>query len=305
MISVIVCSIDPAKAAKLRENIAQTIGVPFEFRVFDNREARKGICAVYNACVREARYEQLCFVHEDVRFRTIDWGDIVLQRLTQPRCGVVGFAGGTMKLRSITGWCLDERDARTAYTQPDAAGRMIRHDDNPAGEDFSRVVCLDGFCLFTSRKVWESVYFDETLLSGFHGYDLDFTLATSCKHENWVCHTLQVEHLSAGAYSHAWRRALEVCHAKWHDRLPIFAGPAPSKKVIEALEYRAKMLWWSKLLRLGLCTQQEGRRAVRELIRQHPFAREGWILAFKMARYGLKNAKIKNKSTENQDKSTE
>lgn len=306
MISVIVCSIDPAKAATLHENIVQTIGAPFEFRVFDNREARKGICAVYNACAREARYDLLCFVHEDVRFLTEGWGAIIAERLMQPRCGVVGFAGGTMKLRGITGWCLDERDARTAYAQPDAAGRMIRHEDNPAGENFSRVVCLDGFCLFVRREVWESVLFDETHMKGFHGYDLDFSFATSCKYVNWVCHIVQVEHLSAGAYSLAWREALEVFHAKWRDRLPSFAaGPVPAEKAIEALEYKANALWWRKLIRLGLCTPEEARRAVAGLLRQRPFAREGWKTAFKWARFGIKTIEFGNKTPEIENKNTD
>lgn len=285
MFSVIVCSVDSAKAAELRENIAQTIGVPFEVRVFDNREARQGICAVYNACAREARYELLCFVHEDVRFRTAGWGALLAERLRAPRCGVVGFAGGTMKLRSITGWCLDRRDARTHYDQPDASGRWVRHRDNPAAERFSRVVCLDGFCLMTRREVWRQAPFDETTLPGFHGYDLDFTLAAARRYENQVCHTVDVQHFSAGKYTSAWRAGLEAFHAKWCDRLPVFAGAEVGSRALAALECRAEALWWRKLLRQRLCSRCESVRAVSGFVRRHPFSIDAWVLVYKWLRY--------------------
>ena len=44
MFTIIVCSIHPADAERLRANIEKTIGVPFEFLVYDNRETGKGIC---------------------------------------------------------------------------------------------------------------------------------------------------------------------------------------------------------------------------------------------------------------------
>ena len=51
MISIIVCSINPDAAEKLKQNIAATIGrVEYEVIVFDNRTSGYGICKVYNSC---------------------------------------------------------------------------------------------------------------------------------------------------------------------------------------------------------------------------------------------------------------
>lgn len=287
MFSVIVCSVDPAKAEALRENVAQTIGVPFEWLACDNRRSPRGICAVYNSLARQARYDCLCFVHEDVRFRTEGWGRLLAAELAQPRCGVIGFAGGVLKTRATTGWCLDARDARTSYVQPDASGRMRAHRDNPGGQAFSRVVCLDGCCLVTRRAVWEAAPFDEALLGGFHGYDLDFTLAAAVRFENRVCHTAEIDHLSAGCYSPAWREALEAVHAKWRDRLPLFAGPEPPQRIVAACERRAEALWWRKLMRLGLCGRRESLRAIAGLLGRNPFGTEAWMALYKWIRYNL------------------
>ncbi len=287
MFSVIVCSVDPAKAAALRENVAQTIGTAFEWLVCDNRLSPRGICAVYNDLARRARYDRLCFVHEDVRFRTEGWGRRLADELDRPRCGVIGFAGGVMKLRQVTGWCLDGRDARTSYVQPDARGAMRSHRDNPADEAFSRVVCLDGCCLVVGRAVWEAAPFDERLLGGFHGYDLDFTLAAAQRFENRVCHTVEIDHLSAGCYSPAWREALEAVHAKWCDRLPCFAGPRPPARVVAALERRAEALWWRKLMRQRLCGRGESLRAAAGMLVRHPLRIEAWLLLYKWMRYNI------------------
>ncbi len=291
MFSVIVCSVDPAAAEALRENVAQTIGVPFEWLACDNRRAPRGICAVYNALARQARYDCLCFVHEDVRFRTEEWGRLLAAELAQPRCGVIGFAGGVVKTRGITGWCLDGDDARTHYAQPDAGDRMRRYDRNPAGEAFSRVVCLDGFCLAAPRAVWAAAPFDEALLGGFHGYDLDFTLAAARRFDNRVCHTVEVEHRSAGCYTRAWREALEAVHAKWRDELPRFVGPALSQRTVRACERRAEALWWRKLMRLGLCGRRESLDAALRFVVRHPLRAEAWTLLYKWVRYRIVRTK--------------
>jgi len=286
--SIIVCSIDPLKAAALRENVAQTIGTPFEWLAVDNRASGRGICAVYNDCARRARYDLLCFVHEDVRFLTPQWGRILAEELVRDRCGVVGFAGGTLKTQNVTGWCLDERHARTHYDRPAAGGRTIRCRNNPLHESFSRVVCLDGFCLLTRRDVWAAAPFDERRFTGFHAYDLDFTLAVARHHENRVCHTVDIEHASSGAYSPAWRHALETCHAKWREHLPLFAGPAPDAGRIAAFERRAEALWWRKLMRLHLCTRREAKRHVLRFFVRNPLRIDAWILGYKWIKYHFK-----------------
>ena len=76
MLSIIVCSVNPEAAERLQKNIAATVGtVPYEIITFDNRTVGYGICKVYNLCTEKSRYDNLCFVHEDVQFDTIGWGE--------------------------------------------------------------------------------------------------------------------------------------------------------------------------------------------------------------------------------------
>ena len=104
-LSIIICSINPERAAKALLDISKTIGIEYETIVFDNREHKWGICKVYNYCAEKAQSSYLCFMHEDVAIETRDWGKIIcgfLEKTTD--CGVIGFAGGLSACRNCTSW---------------------------------------------------------------------------------------------------------------------------------------------------------------------------------------------------------
>ena len=73
------------------------------------------------------------------------------------------------------------------------------------GEWFAEVVAVDGFGMFVRKEVWKAYPFDEKMLTGFHCYDVDFSLqiAVSKRYRNYVCCSpeVQVEHLSEGNYN--------------------------------------------------------------------------------------------------------
>ena len=57
---------------------------------------------------------------------------------------------------------------------------------NPFKEKRSSVATLDGVFLATRKEVWKEIQFDEKLIKGFHGYDLDFTLRAAQRFHNYV-----------------------------------------------------------------------------------------------------------------------
>lgn len=271
MFSFVVCSIHPQRAEALRRNIESTVGVPFELIVKDNRDTGKGICRVYNEAAAEARFDLLCFLHEDVAFRTPNWGSAIAEQLRKPDCGVIGFAGSAVKSRALSGWSVDP-GIRENYTQPDpkrGPEAVRRFRTNPDGADYAPAVCLDGLCLFTRREVWAEIRFDEEHFRGFHAYDLDFTTAVSRRYRNRVCMTVEIEHFSAGAYDRSWVREMLNYHEKWHDILPLFAGePLPARER-ERMERRTEGRTLRFLLRHALLTREEARRYVRPYLRRY------------------------------------
>lgn len=271
MFSFVVCSIDPQRAEALRRNLESTVGAPFELIVKDNRGTGKGICRVFNEAAAEARFDLLCFLHEDVAFRTPNWGAVIAGQLRRPDCGVIGFAGSTVKSRTFSGWAVAP-GIRENYAQPDrkrGAGAVRRFLTNPEGADFAPVVCLDGLCLFVRREVWAEIRFDEQTFHGFHAYDLDFSTAVARRYRNYVCMTVGIEHFSAGIYSRKWVREMMTYHEKWRDELPLFAEKPFSARETERMERRTEGHTLRFLLRHALLTREEARRYVRPYLRRH------------------------------------
>lgn len=282
MFSIICCSIDKEAANRLKENIADTISAPFEFVAFDNREHGWGLCKVYNYCAERAKYDFLCFVHEDVLFLTHNWGEIIAAQLSKPDCGVIGFAGSILKLRQLSGWLNGGGDLRANYVQ------YMRNGDhltiaNPNKQLFSPVVSLDGMTLFVNRKVWKENRFDEQLLTGFHGYDLDFSLSVAQHYKNWVCNTVLIEHFSTGSFSEEWISTIKLLHKKWDSVLPMYAEPLTEQQI------RHYKIWgegqfirfmWQK----GCFYEKSFIDGCRFFVK-HPFHRAAWILLPKYISY--------------------
>jgi hypothetical protein len=284
MYSIIVCSIRPEEAEALRENIARTIGdgVPFEFIAYDNRGTGKGICQVYNECAERAKYSNLCFVHEDVEFLTQGWGRILVEKLSEPDCGIIGFAGSTMKSKTITGW-----GATTYYgSRQHFVQRRKKKDlfivDNPAGEAYSQVVTIDGMCMFVRKDVWANLRFDDKMLTGFHCYDLDFSIACHMAgYRNWVAQEVLIKHMSVGNYTMGWYNSSVDLHEKWGAVLPIYIEQL-SDEFKAVVERKTVKEWRSMMGTYGIYEECSSASVARYLL-THPFNRrayrmvKGWI----------------------------
>ena len=104
MLSIIICSISPERLQAVKRNIQHSIGVEHEFIIIDNREKKWPIAKAYNYGAYAAKYPYLFFVHEDVKFHSQNWGGVIENKLREPDCGVIGFAGSKVKLKSYSGW---------------------------------------------------------------------------------------------------------------------------------------------------------------------------------------------------------
>ena len=98
MISIIISSVNKNQLRLVAENIRKTIGVPFELLSFDNHEGKYGICEIYNKGIAKAKYDILCFMHEDIEIHTDKWGNIVSAYFENNKeLGLVGVAGSDNK----------------------------------------------------------------------------------------------------------------------------------------------------------------------------------------------------------------
>jgi len=227
MITVIICSIYPERCNRLLENISETIGTEYETIVFDNRDARWGLCRVYNHCAEKARFPCLCFMHEDLHFGTKNWGQKIIETMERiSGCGVTGFAGGLQACKNFTSWWAGQTrmnvyDGFNGTNHADLKQNYTHHHyANPDAEEFSKVLCVDGLFQCVRKSIWEEIKYDEDSFPGFHFYDVDFSFAVAEKYNNYVLLNFDVFHDSHGSRNLEYVQNMFIFQNKWKSKLP-------------------------------------------------------------------------------------
>jgi hypothetical protein len=275
MITVIICSINAAHLKRISKNIEETIGVPYELIAIDNSTNPRGICAVYNEGARRATFDCLCFVHEDVQFNTIGWGQVLISIFNDTTWGLVGLAGAAHKPKLLSGWGaqgLKDRMVKINLIQHFKGNKPPKLQyENTSKEKIAEVACLDGVFLASTKSVIRQIPFDENLLKGFHGYDLDLSLAIGQHYKVGVTYEILAEHFSEGSLNTEWLESSMLVHQKWSEKLPKTVIPVTKKerkncekrsfryilsilKENNALDYSLKILHQGELKELSFLT---------------------------------------------------
>jgi len=227
MVSVIICSANADLLSYVKTNINNTIGVPFEILAYDNSNAERGICEIYNQGVRDARYNVLCFVHEDVVFNSFDWGAQVLMAFEENgRLGLLGIAGSSYKSLAPSGWQGSEIPAKInfmnlvqKYKHADK-GEEIKY-NNQFSSTVAQVAVIDGVWFCGQKDILTKHPFDQWLLPYFHGYDIDISLSVGSFYDIGVTFKVMLTHFSEGNFGADWVKATLRLHEKWKLKLPV------------------------------------------------------------------------------------
>lgn len=256
MISVIISSAHPATLTQVNKNIEATISVPFEIIAFENIDGAKGICEVYNEGARRAKYDILCFMHEDIEMKTADWGSKVIAHFDDnPLLGLLGIVGCSYKSKSPSGWvCYGSRKIlhyNYIQTFKHKKQPVEHHYLNPDNATLSKVATIDGLWFCARKSVSLEYPFDEGLLKGFHGYDMDFSLAVNQKYEVAIAYDILLNHFSEGNFKQDWiMETLKVAN-KWKDHLPLNVAGL-DKKESTRVEVRTYENLIKKMLHNGM-----------------------------------------------------
>ncbi|MGB8193137.1 MAG: glycosyltransferase [Chitinophagaceae bacterium] len=248
MVSVVICSINKMLAAQVEKNIDETIGVPWQLILTDNLQLNKGISWVYNQGAQQAQYDIVCFVHEDVLFQTPSWGRTIVSYFeNNPQLGIVGVAGGKYKGRALSGWwngipATDCSNILYVDPQEKPARAFANPDPSVKSQD---VVTVDGVFMCTPKKVWESVKFDESLIDGFHFYDIDFSFRISRNYQAAVSYEIDILHLTRwGNFGDAWLELALKWHARHKQQLPAMVN---KDFIVSKMELRIYRNWLMRL----------------------------------------------------------
>ncbi|UAJ14239.1 glycosyltransferase [Aquirufa lenticrescens] len=230
MLSIVICSKNKELCDQLVANINQTIGIPFELDIITGAES---ISQAYESGLKKSSGEFCLFLHEDVLFHTQDWGKTLLDHFnSDPFLGLISVAGSKTHTIVPSAWwdCL-ENDKLIRILQHKPGGQTEDQNQGFEAGKLVEVAVIDGVFM-ALRKKTES-HFDQTL-TGFHGYDLDLSLAVQEKgYKVAVIQDVLLEHFSLGNLHLGWLTALLHVHRKYKHVLPLARGGAESSLLQE------------------------------------------------------------------------
>ncbi|WP_316808584.1 glycosyltransferase [Pedobacter agri] len=293
MISVIICSVDKVLLEAVRQNITTTIGVEHEVIAIDNLNSGKGICEVYNEGVALAKYSLLCFLHEDISITTNNWGKTVVAVFRDDKVGLLGIAGSTYRSTVPSGWFPPHEFGTSSWRLNIIQGsryqnKAEKHEYfNPLKENLSKVACLDGVWFCTTKKIAEEIKFDSGLLSGFHGYDIDYSLAVGQHYEVLVSYDILLSHASDGNFNDEWLKQIIKVQHKYRNILPLnYEGY--EKEVVATMESSSLKRFLKEIIKNKSFTFQERKNVL------NTYYRQNLIGTFKYLRFLYQLIKIRS-----------
>lgn len=205
MLSIIISSYQPSYYLALEQNIAETIGIPYELIKVDN-PGKMGICEAYNQGAEQAQYDYLLFLHEDVLFETQDWGKVLMNNILQiSDFELFGIAGSNYIPYAPTPWWgIEEMCYSNIIHKNLDEGHTTRYSFD---ENFKKVQLIDGVFIFCKKETWQKTKFDESN-KGFHAYDVQFSLDHSKNHATYLINNIILEHFSKGNPDKVWLKSL-------------------------------------------------------------------------------------------------
>lgn len=265
MFSIIICSRKPDITADLKQNIADTIGCDYELVVIDNSNNQYNIFQAYNEGVKRSQGEVLCFMHEDILFRSNNWGNDILDVFDDKTIGLVGFAGTHFLSSSPFYWTNSPFISEHNLTNDKGVVLECFQDEYYNANGIVDLVAVDGFCFFIKKQLFESIRFDDKTYSGFHAYDMDICMQVlMAGYRVCACNKVLIEHFWSESDSRTKKgyeildNNLTLFANKHKDVLPMHRGvegvPDYVWERIDGLmknAYESKRVRKSKAYRLG------------------------------------------------------
>ena len=223
-VSVIACSIDPAKLARMKASYERALpGVANEIIAFTDA---RSLAEAYNRGIDRARGRILVFSHDDVEILTPDLGAALARHLAA--FDLVGIAGTTRLIGG--GWYFAGHpfDFMLVVSPHPETGRLTVVAEGGGPIVVPGVQALDGVFLAVRAELAHELRFDDSTFDHFHLYDLDFSFRAHLAGARLaVCRDVVLIHRSSGRFDARWDESRRRFEAKFAGKL---ARPLPRRE---------------------------------------------------------------------------
>ncbi len=258
MISIIICSRNSDISIDLKKNIENTIGIDYENIIIDNSRNAYSIFSAYNRGIERSKYPILCFIHEDILFRTKNWGQNLIAHFKDKETGIIGVAGGKIVTKVPAAWWSVGNGYKNLIQHYNNSKTVQQELSQSNSNNRQEAIVLDGVFLSFRKDLLDYIKFDESL-SGFHGYDHDISVqSVIAGYKNYVIFNILIEHFSEGSLNHQYYANLTKVHKKWQNKFPLFCSDI-SEDVIKDIgntELKLFAKFIRRMTRTGFSTKE-------------------------------------------------
>lgn len=215
-------------------NIKQTIGnIEYEIIKIDNIIDKLSISNAYNKGIKLSSYNILCFIHEDINFISVGWGEKLLDFFKENiNTGVIGVAGSKVHCKAPGSWFNTPVKYHVKNIVQNNNNSLIREQVGfERSHSHEQVVVVDGVFMIANKI--NGILFDDKI-KGFHGYDLVYSLIhANAGLKNYVINDILLEHNSIGNINKDWLKSMFQVYLIYRRFLPIGVSDCSSIKIIE------------------------------------------------------------------------
>ncbi|NJO61968.1 MAG: hypothetical protein HC836_28115 [Richelia sp. RM2_1_2] len=201
------------------QHVLDTVGAPCHVFCYENY-GDKSLSKVYNEALEGLDKTESIFVfcHNDITFKTKDWGKILLNTFNHNNYHIIGVAGTNYMPASGRWWDLPH----TMIGIVDHTNGLREWTSNYSPKEYFGVkpsVIIDGlFMAFDPEEIEHG--FDESF-NGFHFYDLGFCFPNYLAGCNiGVVTNIRILHQSMGMTNAEWEKNRILFAEKYKDELP-------------------------------------------------------------------------------------
>lgn len=205
---------------KFSDHIGETIGITNTIICYKNLN-QFSLSEIYNKAIKEYNNENSIFVfcHNDIIFRTKDWGKLLLTKFNTTNYSIIGVAGTTY-LHNNGRWWEDRSKMHGVVEHTDGYNVWVSEYSKPIKGYITPVVLVDGVFIAVDcnniEHQWDEVF------KGFHLYDLGFCVPNYLDGCNiGVTTDIRILHKSVGMTNQEWEDNRLQFVEKYIDELPI------------------------------------------------------------------------------------
>lgn len=203
-----------------KNHIKDTIGCEHKIVCYENHN-QFGLTELYNKAKKEHNTKNgiMVYCHNDIIFKTKNWGRILLTKFNSTNFSIIGVAGSTyMGVEGI--WWKPKENMVGIVEHTDGDNVWVNEYSAELKGKTTNVLLIDGLFMAVD---WSSVILDfNEDYDGFHFYDVTFSI------ENWfggcdigVTTDIRILHKSVGAVNESWDNSRKKFIEEYNDDLPI------------------------------------------------------------------------------------